>query len=259
MATIPRAAVEYLTKEINTLSADAQAKVLRVLEQISWTPENIAECRDLVLETLRIVLPEYTTLSAQAAADFYDAERELCVGEAMGATAVSGYEQERTEKAVRSFVKYVVDGKPIQTFNDAVLQRIDYEMKRSSGNSMFENGRVDPLKPRFARVPAGPETCDFCLMLASRGFAYRTEEAASNYLDHYHSGCDCEVVAGWDDDSVEGYDTKDIYKQWQDRIDEIATENAEKRGTTFDEERAKILRGYKNSAAHAKKAGSSTS
>ncbi len=88
--TIPRAAVDFLTEEINGISADAQARVLKVLQGINWTPENIAECRELVLQALATVMPTYTTMAAQASADFYDAARELVVGEKMGARAISG-------------------------------------------------------------------------------------------------------------------------------------------------------------------------
>lgn len=251
--TIPRAAVDFLTEEINGISADAQARVLKVLQGINWTPENVAECRDLVLQALATVMPTYTTMAAQASADFYDAARELSIGKPMGAVAISGYDPRKTEGAVRGFVRFVLDGR-VDTFNDQVLQRIDYEMKRSAGESMFANGRRDPHKPKFARVPTGDETCDFCLMLASRGFVYTSEATAgATKLDHYHSGDDCRVICQWDDGGVEGYDTQAIYDRWQDSIDALAKERAEKRGTTVEEERAAIFRGYSNSAKHAKK------
>lgn len=251
--TIPRAAVDFLTEEINGISADAQARVLEVLQGIQWTPENIAECRELVLQALDAVMPTYTTMAAQASADFYDAARELVVGEKMGAKAISDFDMRKTEGAVRGFVRFVLDGR-VETFNEQVLQRIDYEMKRSAGESMFANGRRDPRKPKFARVPTGAETCDFCLMLASRGFVYSSEMSAGGVkLDHYHSGCFCRVVCQWDDGGVEDYDTKAIYKRWQDAINALAAERAEKRGTTVEEERDKIFRGYANSAKHAKK------
>ena len=252
-ATIPRAALDFLTEEINGISADAQARVLKVLQGINWTPENVAECRDLVLQALASVMPTYTGMAAQASADFYDAARELVVGERMGAQAISDFDMRKTEGAVRGFVRFVLRD-DVQTFNDQVLQRIDYEMKRSAGESMFANGRRDPRKPKFARVPTGAETCDFCLMLASRGFVYSSEMSAGGVkLDHYHSGCFCRVVCQWDDGGVEGYDTKAIYKRWQDAVDALAEERAEKRGTTVEEERDKIFRGYANSAKHAKK------
>jgi hypothetical protein len=186
MATIPRAALDYVTEQVNGLSADAQAKVLKVLESIEWTPDNISECRDLVIQALDAVMPTYTDAAAQSSADFYDASRELAVGERLGAKAVSGYDPAATAGAVRAFVRYVLDGR-VQTFNDQVLQRIDYEMKLSAANSTLENGRRDPLKPKYARVPTGAETCDFCLMLASRGFVYHTESTAS--MGHVHAGC----------------------------------------------------------------------
>lgn len=252
-ATIPRQAVDFLTDEVNGISADAQARVLKVLQGINWTPENVAECRDLVLQALASVMPTYTNMAAQASADFYDAARELAIGKPMGAVAVSGYDQRKTEGAVRGFVRFVLDGR-VDTFNDQVLQRIDYEMKRSAGESMFDNGRRDPRKPKFARVPTGSETCDFCLMLASRGFVYSSEATAGAVkLDHYHSGCDCRVVCQWGDGSVEGYDTQAIYDRWQDAVDALAAERAEKRGTTVEEERDRIFRGYANSAKSAKK------
>lgn len=223
MATIPRDALDYVTEQVNGLSADAQVRVMKVLESIEWTQDNVAECRELVIRTLQSVLPTYTDAAAQASADFYDASRELCVGEKLGAKAISGYDPAKTEGAVRGFVRFVLDGH-VQTFNDQVLQRIDYEMKRSAGNSMVENGARDGLEPRYARVPTGAETCAFCTMLSSRGFVYRTRAKAGT-LDHYHANCDCRVVCSWDTYEsgtsrrrsaveVEGYDIDALYDRY---------------------------------------------
>ena len=250
--TIPRAAVDFLTEEINGISADAQARVLEVLQGISWTPENIAECRELVLQALAAVMPTYTTMAAQASADFYDAARELVVGEKMGAQAISDYDPRKTEGAVRGFVRFVLRD-DVQTFNDQVLQRIDYEMKRSANMSVVENGRRDPKRVRYARVPTGAETCDFCLMLASRGFVYQSEGTAS--ASHCHSSCDCRVTPGWDGMEVEDYDPRSIYDRWQDAIDAKAKERAERNGTTVSEERAAIMAAYGRAAKNAKRAG----
>lgn len=223
MATIPRAALDYVTEQVNGLSADAQRRVLKVLQSIEWTPDNVAECRDLVIQALAAVMPTYTDAAAQASADFYDASRELATGAPLGAQAISGYDPAKTEGAVRGFVRFVLDGR-VQTFNDQVLQRIDYEMKRSAGNSMVENGARDDLKPRYARVPTGAETCAFCTMLASRGFVYHTR-AKAGALDHYHANCDCRIVCSWDTYEsgtsrrrsaveVEGYDMDALYEQY---------------------------------------------
>ena len=251
-ATIPRAAVDFLTEEINGISADAQARVLEVLQSIQWTPENIAQCRDLVIQALAAVMPTYTTMAAQASADFYDAARELVVGEKMGAKAISDYDPAKTAGAVRGFVRFVLRD-DVQTFNDQVLQRINYEMKRSANMSVVENGRRDPKSVRYARVPTGAETCDFCLMLASRGFVYQSEGTAG--AGHTHSACDCRCVPGWDGMEVEGYDPRSIYDRWQDAIDAKAEERAERNGTTVSEERAAIMAAYGRAAKNAKRAG----
>lgn len=251
MATIPRAALDLVSEQVNALSADARAKVLRVLERISWTPENVARCRDLVIEALESVLPTYTDAAAQASADLYDAVREASVGQRLGATAASGYDPAATDGAVRAFVQKVVDGKEIEVFNRLVLSRVDYELRRAANYCVTANGARDPLSPKYARVPTGAETCDFCLMLASRGYVYHSTSSAA--VDHTHDSCDCRVVPGFPSDEVEGYDTRAIYDRWQSTIDVLARERAEKRGTTVEEERDKIFRGYSNSAKHAKK------
>lgn len=227
MAAIPRAALDYVTEQINGLSADAQAKVLKVLQALDWKPDdadNVAACRQAVVDALAAIMPTYTDAAAQASADFYDATREMMVGEPLGAQAISGYRPEATEGAVRGFVRFVLEDR-VDAFNDQVLQRIDYETKRAAGTSMIENGKRDPLKPRYARVPTGSETCAFCIMLASRGFVYHTEGTAGA-VGHYHANCDCRIVCGWDtyasgvsrrraaDVEVEGYDMDALYDRY---------------------------------------------
>lgn len=94
--------------------------------------------------------------------------------------------------------------------------------------SYSSNGAGGEYQIRYARVPQGLETCDFCLMLASRGFVYLTAESAEGW-NHTHRGCDCIVVAGvvrkesgkWvQQTQLEGYDLSDLnelHNQWGDR------------------------------------------
>ena len=208
MATIPRAALDYVSEQINMLSADARARVLRVLESIEWTPGNVAECRAAVVEALESVLPMYTSAAAQASADLYDAIRQASVGAPLGAQAYSGYDPAATAGAIRAFTQKVVDGKPVETFDNLVLSRVDYELRHAANYCITANGRRDALKPKYARVPTGAETCDFCLMLASRGFVYHSVSSAA--VDQTHERCDCRVVPGFPGDEVEGYDTQEI-------------------------------------------------
>lgn len=211
MAQIPRAALDYLTEEINGISADAKAKVLRVLKELDWN--DIPACRDAVVSAVNAVLDAYSLAAGQASADFFDASREIAVGSRLGAAVATGRDPDATEGAIRAFVDKVLKG-DIDSFNSAVLSRVGYELKRSAGQTMMENASRDPLRPKYARVPSGSETCRFCLMLASRGFVYHSKKTAGEF-GHYHDNCDCQIVASWDKDGVEGYDPKEMYNRWQ--------------------------------------------
>ena len=206
---VPRAALEYLTREVNGLSADAQEKVGRILGSLDWS--DVAGSRAVLVQAMREVLVSHAELSAQAAAEFYDLVREQAVGEPLGAEADGGYEPEATEGAVRAFVQGIVEGGSVERFNREVLDRVDRDVKRAANVSVARNAARDPLGPRYARVPSGAETCEFCLMLASRGFVYRTDGAAG----HAHPGCDCRVVPGFPGTEVEGYDPDAYLRMWR--------------------------------------------
>lgn len=213
MAQIPRAALDYVTEQINGLSADAQVKVLKVLQAIDWKPDdadNIAACRQAVVEALASILPTYTDAAAQAGADLYDAVREASVGERLGAQSISGYNQDAVAGAVRAFVQDIVVGDMVDVFNRKVLDRVDYEVRRAENVSVAKNAARDPLKPKYARVPSGSETCGFCLMLSSFGFHYNSESSAG----HAHANCDCRVIPDFGGASVEGYDPDDMYRNY---------------------------------------------
>lgn len=52
-----------------------------------------------------------------------------------------------------------------------------------------------------------------CIVLASRGFVYKSREVAS----HAHDDCDCEIIPVWKKNTVQGYDeTKSQYKSMYD-------------------------------------------
>ena len=213
MAQIPRAALDYLTKGINGISADAKAKVLRVLKELDWN--DVSACRDAVIDVVNAVLDSYGLAAGQAAADFFDVSREMAVGEKLGAITTADRDPAATEGAIRAFVDKV-NGGDYDAFERLVLSRVDYEIKRAAGTTMMENAARDPLSPRFARVPSGGETCKFCLMLAGRGFVYHSKKIAGEF-GHYHDNCDCRIVASWDKDGVEGYDPMSYHREWRGR------------------------------------------
>lgn len=74
--------------------------------------------------------------------------------------------------------------------------------------------RRDPTKPHWARVPQG-KSCAFCVMLASRGFAYASEEAAGGEGNKYHDDCHCRIIPSWGKQTITGYDPDKLLAMWK--------------------------------------------
>lgn len=84
-------------------------------------------------------------------------------------------------------------------------------VRRMAHRTMQRNAERDGA--RFARVTTSAHPCAFCIMLASRGFAYLSERTAlRSHMGSYHDGCSCVAVASFDDEGLEGYqETADRY------------------------------------------------
>ena len=247
MPPIPRAYVDNFTRAVNGVSAQCRGGLADALAHIDMM-QDVATVREQVIAAMQVWCGGATDQAAVLAAAFYDGLRELELGAPMGAVASSGRNPDATDGAVRAFAEKLVDGKPDE-FVTLCLERLDYETKVAANEAVLINGHRDSRRPRYARVPDGAETCGFCLMLASRGFVYQSEAAAS----HAHAGCDCRTVPSWGARGVEGYDPRAIYGRWQDAIDAKAKERAERNGTTEADERAAIMAAYQRSATNAKR------
>lgn len=208
---IPREYIDNFTRVINLASGDAQARLARALESV--VIDDIATARDEIIAIMDTILGPYTDNVAAVAAAFYDGLREMSGAKAeYTAEAVSNRNPDATAGAVRAFMETQVEGKPFSELENLLLQRADYEVKRAANECVAHNARKDPARPKWARVPSGVDTCQFCIMLASRGFAYQSEETAS----HAHANCDCRIVPSWDKSpAVQGYDPDLYYDMWK--------------------------------------------
>ncbi len=99
---------------------------------------------------------------------------------------------------------------------DNAQQFIADMMRNAARLQTMHNMRHDPTKPRWARVPQGRKTCAFCTMLASRGFAYSSEETAGAYGNRYHPDCDCKVIPSWGKQTLKGYDPAQMAQWWRE-------------------------------------------
>lgn len=212
MATVPRRYIDNYTRSLEQLSAAGQQALAQRIALVDFS-DMTAAANELV-EIMEAYCGTTAETAAELAAAFYNGMSVYQTGMVYDAIPVSAHVQEGTEVAVRGIFQQAVDGN-IPSMTTQLLMRLDYETKRAAGQTVLDNCAADPRRPKYARVPGGSETCDFCIMLASRGFVYRSAASAGE-LNHYHAHCQCRIVPGFGDASVEGYDPSEFYKLYKE-------------------------------------------
>jgi len=114
------------------------------------------------------------------------------------------------EEKVRYFAKALVDGNGGQ-FADDCSELANMYVWRCNRDAMVRNCERSGV--RYARVPTNANPCDWCVMLASRGFVYHSADRAEA---GGHEHCQCVVCPGGANTTVDGYDPDALYDQWKD-------------------------------------------
>ncbi len=113
-----------------------------------------------------------------------------------------------------TFLRGIQAGKPPQQALEGAGVRLAGAASRlvlqAERDVVIKAVRADPEAIGWARVTAA-NPCSFCAMLASRGFAYKTEQAAG-FLAHDH--CSCVAVAGFSEDDANLLYSKDLQQAW---------------------------------------------
>lgn len=219
------------------------------LEQIDYS-RPVDEWREGVIAIVEACCDGAAQVSAMETAIWYDGLRERVLGSEMGSVASSGRSPKGTEMSVRSYIEDALHG-DVEGFIRQCCDRLAWEITSASGKCVVRNAREDPGSPRYARVPQGEKTCDFCIMLASRGPIYHTAESAGAFTKfHYH--CDCRVVPVWDSTEIvtddggvvrrggtqyEGYDPDAYFEQYLDMMLNPNTAQRFERGAERAKER----------------------
>lgn len=212
---IPRKYIENYNDAINEIAERARGELEGALRGIDYSAD-VSAIREATVSVMERYCGASSTLSARLAAEFYDGLRAEMVAENDGFKAEirSAWDPDATRGGVEAIAETLVKVKGnTDGYIRQCLDRLDYETRRAANQCIFLNSRKDPREPRYARVPAGMETCDFCIMLASNGFVYKGADLAS----HSHAHCDCVVVPSWDkkNPAVQGYDPDKYYRIWK--------------------------------------------
>ena len=204
-----------------------------------------ADLRNAVIEIMTDIVREYGEYASSIACDLYDA----CMGaEFPMAEMWSGDNSDKVEKAVRYQLSKALEGDEAafleavgevahnyvrNAVNETVRQNVERDrmhkvlggvgggmdlpsMRASKhrGSRKRQSRALEYGDVAYARVPTGARTCTYCMMLASRGFAYHSESTAR---DGDHRQCDCLIIPGrFGMDRIEGIDEEAQYKAWRD-------------------------------------------
>ena len=180
---VPRSVIDGYDETVRSAVEAIQAELKASLSLIDYSAP-VEQIRAEVVSLMNAYCQAASDVGARVSSEFYNGLRQMVTGKDTTLSLQSGRSPEATERAVRAFVQKLVDeGEDgVADFEDLLLERVEYETKRAVAYNTIDNARRDPDRPRFARVPQGERTCDFCLMLASRGPVYLTAESAGAKL-----------------------------------------------------------------------------
>lgn len=213
--------LDEIEKRLDIVSAAGRSTV----EQIMLSAPagfDFEELYAYVKERYLPVVEACTDNAAAVGASSYSTFREIETGDVFDAIPVSAYDAAATDAAVAAFVTRACNLQDMSVLVDLLGRRLDAETMRSYTNSQLQNGERDPLHPKFARVPSGPNPCAFCRALAGHGFFYTSKEAAGDdggKFNRFHDFCRCQVVPQFskraNELKVEGYDPQIYVEEWR--------------------------------------------
>lgn len=225
---VSRESVARYARLLHLIDEKARGAVVGALSRIDIESAPYGEYRDSVLSVLDRTDGFASTTAARVSADFYDNVRAEVLGNGQPYEAVISRDvpPDANAKAVQGIIGE--HGRNRAAVTQAVADRVSTNLHRTANETIRKNSARDRKSKRYARVPAGSETCDWCIMLASRGFVYHTQDTAS----HSHPNCDCVCVPSFGGSGVEDYDQdyyRDCYKHPERHPEIREAQNARRR------------------------------
>lgn len=216
---IPARLTRAYCKAINRQGAAAERSARAALR--AYLEENpdatVADVRDFAIEVVMSAGELYGGACSQAAFELQD---EIAYEFGAKHPDLKGWYYvpniEQVTEAVHYKAAHLVDGEA-RTFVEEIAKAARYHAEQGANATMAQTARKQARTDkrrrrkgaerdgvRFARVPQGAEPCEFCRMLAARGFVYLSEESAGEFFE-FHKGCTCKAVPGYWDAQLEGY------------------------------------------------------
>lgn len=206
---VPRSMLDEYSTLIRGITDGTQQVMERQLETLGTADPTVLKA------AVRNTLAGADRATSDIDRQFYQAARNAAVG-SPGTTPVStrraftdGYIDRAVDNMYREHGERDGSGRwrvtNQEAFESDLSQFVGRLVNEMSKRHVEDYGSRDSIRPRYARVPSGAETCAYCYALAGLGFQYKSEETARA---HGHTDCDCVIVPSWNGSGVEGYDPR---------------------------------------------------
>lgn len=220
---ISRETYEAYTASLDQQYAEACQMVADYIDSFDWLVdyETRKAQRNAVILYIHQVLDVYCDIAAFLAGEFY---AKMAEEEGVNVPESQTPDKPKLDQVAAS-VRYaarhlwggVIDA---DGFRAQCMASVKRYVKKAASDTIVANCRRDGRAGRgvrWARVPRGDETCPFCIMLASRGFVYYTQQSA-DLFGHDHENCDCDIIASFEG-SLEGYDHKQYQEEYYGAVE----------------------------------------
>ena len=175
--------------------------------------------REFAMQTLTTCVQTFGDRAATIACSAYDVTMDE-LGISVQPSAVYNPVSQRVSGQQVDYLMRNLTPDTFDSFAQRLAEKAYASVGRAANRTTIHNAERDYSKGvRYARVPTGKETCGFCVMLASRGFDYKSRQSAGDMgfgFNRFHDRCDCRVVAGDESTEVEGYDPDWLYSVYLD-------------------------------------------
>lgn len=227
---IPREALTRYNQLIRGVSETANATLRG--QMAASPPVTVTDLRKQLSTALRAA----DSAASEVDRQFYQGARRYVTGSELRSIdrdATHNWDEAYLERVLRNMVyqhgAYDPATGAMQIDNQAAfMDDLDNFVGRmvndASKSRMYDYGARDPLKPRFARVPSGAETCAWCLAIAGLGFRFKSADTAL----HSHANCDCVAVPSWGGSGVQGYAPKEYADRYNSARDDWREGNVPK-------------------------------
>lgn len=190
----------------------------------------------------------YSRMGGALSASYYNGIRKGArAAGSYSAAILDAFDLSAMDAASRAAFEAYAAGASTVPLANTGANLVDRAVKAGVDNTIRNNARRDPAKPRYAFVPDG-DACAFCVMRASNGYTQASDDFTPS-----HDHCSCVATPVFGDSSIDGYDPGSYLDQYNEaaeayRLGDIPDELAERiaaekeaKGRDFDTTKAVLM------------------